>query len=311
MAVYLGFDTSNYTSSLAAFDSMSGQVISKKKLLKVREGERGLRQNEAVFQHTVNLPSLIDELFSEIRGKEISAISASVSPRGETGSYMPCFLVGSGMAQGLSSALNIPLCTTSHQTGHILAALYSADKLSLISESFIAFHVSGGTTEALLVSPDDENLIKTSIIAKTLDLNAGQVVDRVGLALGLSFPAGAELDRLAVKSQRDFRVKTALRGSDCCLSGLENLCLKMINEKEGKEDVSKFCIDYLSQTLEEMTFLLLEKYGQLPLLFSGGVMSNTIIKQRFTKQFGAFFASADLSSDNAVGTGIYGYLKEN
>lgn len=187
----LGIDTSNYTTSVAIYD---GENILKncKKLLPVKDGERGLRQSDAVFYHTNQLADVFDEAFDSFNGK-LDAIAVSSRPRDVEGSYMPCFTVGVNSARILAKALKVPLYTVSHQAGHITAALYSAKKLELMNEKFIAFHVSGGTTEALLVQKGTENPLDIEIIAKTLDLNAGQLVDRVGVMLGLHFPCGAEL----------------------------------------------------------------------------------------------------------------------
>ncbi|MDR1630925.1 MAG: peptidase M22 [Oscillospiraceae bacterium] len=310
MALFIGVDTSNYTTSVAAFDSESGQVVQKKRLLRVKEGERGLRQNEAVFQHTLALPELVRELFAELGDAPVAGVAASVKPRDEEGSYMPCFLVGSGAASMLASALRVPFYETTHQAGHILAALYSAGKTDLLQEPFLAFHVSGGTTEALLVSPGEERIVRTEIVARTLDLNAGQAVDRVGVAMGLGFPAGAQLDRLAAESNKKFSIKPVLKGSDCCLSGLENICQNKIDAGEAKTDIAKYCIDYLSETLGAMTDTLIDGFGSLPLVFSGGVTANSMIRKRFTERFGAFFAEPQFSADNAAGVALFAWLKD-
>ena len=173
--MFLGFDTSNYTTSVAFFDGK--EIFQKKKLLEVKAGERGLRQSDAVFQHTVNLPVLMKMLTEELDFKSIRSVGVSTRPRNIDGSYMPCFLVGESNAVCVSSVNKVPLYKTSHQVGHILAALYSIDRLDLIKKPFVAFHVSGGTTEALLVTPDDEEIIKAELIAESTDLKAGQAVE--------------------------------------------------------------------------------------------------------------------------------------
>ena len=157
-------------------------------------------QSDAVFQHTLNLPVLIEKI--GYSNESIKAVGVSTRPRSVDGSYMPCFLVGKCAATAVSRFIGADLYETSHQTGHVLAALYSIDRLDLINQKFIAFHVSGGTTEALLIEPDRENLIKISIVAQSLDLKAGQAIDRAGVMLGLDFPCGAELDRLSQQSEK-------------------------------------------------------------------------------------------------------------
>jgi len=305
--MYLGFDTSNYTTSVALFDGEN--CIQKKKLLAVKNGEKGLRQSDAVFQHTVNMPVLIDDI--KDNATDISAVGVSIKPRNIDGSYMPCFLVGSNTANAVSSFSKVPLYKTSHQVGHILAALYSVNKLHLVKEKFIAFHISGGTTEALLVEPDENEIIKADLIAQSTDLKAGQAVDRAGVLLGMKFPCGRELDALSQKSARDFKIKPSMNGCDCSLSGLENKVIKMKTENESDEDIAKFVFVYLSAVLDEMTRRLLNKYGNLPIVFAGGVTSNSLIRKNIEKKYNAYFADSEYSCDNAAGTAIYAYLKDN
>ncbi len=300
MAFVLGIDTSNYTTSVCLYDSEKKEIRQQKKLLPVKEQAIGLKQSDAVFHHTVQLPGLMEALAF---AGAVDAIGVSTRPRSVEGSYMPCFLVGEGAARSLSAVTQAPLFRFSHQDGHVMAALYSSGSLELLEGRFLAFHVSGGTTEALLVTPEG-NGFHCDCVAKTLDLNAGQVIDRVGVMLGLSFPAGRELDKLAGGCEREYRVKPAMKGMDCCLSGLQNQCEKRYREGEGKEAVAKYCLCYVAGALEQMTQGLLERYGPLPLLFAGGVMSNSYIRARFTERFRARFAAPDFSSDNAAGVAL-------
>ncbi len=304
--ITLGIDTSNYTTSVSLYD---GERIIKnsKKLLPVKGGARGLRQSDAVFHHTNQLANVFDDAIDGFDGR-IGAIAVSSRPRDVDGSYMPCFMVGVNAARLLSSVLSVPLYTVSHQAGHIAAALYSAGKLDLINSRFIAFHVSGGTTEALLVEKGSEYPFDISIIAKTLDLNAGQLVDRVGLMLGLHFPCGAELEKLALKYEGTLTARATLKGADCCLSGVENICARMLADGAASEKVAYACLMNIRQTLDSMCDVLTEKYGDLPLVFAGGVMSNSLIRKYFMAKYGAYFAEPAFSSDNAAGTAILASL---
>lgn len=302
--MYIGFDTSNYTTSVALFDGKN--VVNKKKLLTVKQGERGLRQSEAVFQHTVNMPELISELkFDE----KIDSVGVSTRPRNIDKSYMPCFLVGVNNAVSFSKSLGVDLYKTSHQIGHILSALYSVDRLDLINERFFAFHVSGGTTEALLVEPDENEIIKATVIAQSLDLKAGQAIDRTGVLLGLTFPCGKKLDEMSLKCEKEFRHRLSFKNLDCSLSGVENKVKNMVGNTNENE-IAKFVITYIADTIDKMTENIIDKYSNLPLVFAGGVMSNTIINERISKKYNAYFAKPELSCDNAVGIAIYAYLKD-
>ncbi len=302
---FLGIDTSNYTTSFAFYDGES--IVQNKKLLPVKEGERGIRQSDAVFHHTKAYPQLLKELLNKT-GNNIEAVGVSVTPTTENGSYMPCFLVGEGVATAVSSSLGVPVYKFSHQQGHIAAALYSSGKTELMKERFLAFHVSGGTTDLVLCQPDGV-FFKITPVASSSDLKAGQAVDRIGVKMGLSFPAGKELEKLALKSEKDYKNKIRLKDGFCSLSGLENKCLKMLSDGESKEDTAKILLSYIADAVSEMTSFALEKNGNIPVVFAGGVMSNTIIRKKVESRFNAFFAEPDFSCDNAAGVAILASLR--
>ncbi|MDD6826822.1 MAG: peptidase M22 [Oscillospiraceae bacterium] len=307
MSIFLGIDTSNYTTSVALFDSSTGIIKQQKKLLPVASGNLGLRQSDAVFHHTRQLPELMEKLLeSEMKP---SAIGVSVKPRLAEGSYMPCFLCGEGLARSISAVNNIPIYTTSHQIGHILAALYSSDRIDLTGKQFLAFHVSGGTTDCLICKPDADEIISISEAGTSLDLKAGQAVDRVGLMLGLDFPCGKQLEKLAEKSNEKFKIKPVIRGVDCSLSGVENKCRKMKEDGCSYEDTARFCLMYIYETIRAMTKAALDTYGPMPVVYAGGVMSNSIIREKIQNDFDAYFAHPDFSCDNAAGVALFAKLK--
>lgn len=309
MPLFLGLDTSNYTTSAALFDSDSGGVLSRKKLLSVKSGEAGLRQSDAVFQHTKQLPEMVTKLFADYDGKDkICAVGASFRPRNIEGSYMPCFLCGEGLGDSIGAVSGIPVYKTSHQIGHILAALYSADRLSMINSSFIAFHVSGGTTDCLYCEPDENELIKVTETASSLDLKAGQLIDRTGLMLGLDFPCGPALEKLAERSDKSIKAKAVMRNGSCCLSGFENKAQAMLAGGETPENTARFILNAVYSSVSEMTAYAYEKYGKLPVIFAGGVMSNGYIKELLRKRFDdVYFSAPEFSCDNAAGIALYAY----
>ena len=306
--ISLGIDTSNYTTSCALFDSEKNLIIQKKKLLPVKAGEKGLRQSDAVFHHTQQLYPLIEELMREYPCS-VDAIGVSEKPRDAEGSYMPCFTVGINTAHAISSIISKPVYGFSHQSGHIMAALWSCGKLDLINENFIAFHVSGGTTEALYISPDNDRIFKAEIIGKTLDLNCGQAIDRAGVMLGMHFPCGKELEKSAILSKEDYNPKVCVKDGNCSLSGLENLCKKMINDNEKPENVAAFCIQFIAKTIEKMALHATKTVGNLPMVFAGGVMSDKIIRNYLENKFNAYFAEPEFSCDNAAGTALLAYYR--
>lgn len=302
MSDFLGIDTSNYTTSAAVYNPEKGTVIQKKMLLPVKHGQCGLRQSDTVFHHTRQLSTVLKDLLENHRS--FSGIGVSEKPRNAEGSYMPCFLAGKNAAEIIAYSSGAEIFYTSHQLGHIAAALYSCGKLSLMNERFIAFHVSGGTTDILLCTPDEKEIIRAENIGGSADLKAGQVIDRTGVMLGLDFPCGKELESLAEKSETHYRIKTSVKGTRCCLSGVENQCRDMMNAGESKCDIANFCISSVYAAIRELTWAVLEKYGNLPLIYSGGVMSNKMIAENISREFGGNFAKPEFSCDNAVGTAI-------
>lgn len=310
MGLYIGFDTSNYTTSVSVFNSDDNTVNNCKKLLPVGEGEKGLMQSKALFEHIRQLPEVMEAAFSPFSETNISAVGVSDKPRNIKGSYMPVFLAGVNAATAAALSNNVSLYKTSHQVGHILSALYSSDRLDLVNRQFIAFHISGGTTEALLVTPDKEEIIKCEKKAYSLDLKAGQAIDRVGVMLGLKFPAGAELDKLSKKGVSPIKPKPVIKGVNCSISGVENKAEKLFKDGEKKESIARFTIEFILNTVLQMTLKLKEIYGDIPFVYSGGVMSNSLIREELSK-LGGIFCEPQFSSDNAVGIAIYAYLKEN
>ena len=208
---WVGIDTSNYTTSVSLAvrePDAPGRlrVVSNRKApLPVAPGARGLRQSDALFAHTRNLPELMRLLRADMEagGWCPAAVGVSARPRDAADSYMPCFLAGVAAAEAFAAGAGVPLYRFSHQSGHIMAALYSSGSLlcdrsagELPDGDFLAFHVSGGTTEAVLAHPVPGGF-SVEIVGYGADLHAGQVIDRVGVLLGLPFPCGPALEALA------------------------------------------------------------------------------------------------------------------
>ncbi len=303
---YIGFDTSNYTTSCAVCDA-DGVVFANLKIpLDVAAGQRGLRQSEAVFSHVRNMPTLMARLSDAICGYTPIAVGVSVTPRDAEDSYMPCFLVGKSAAYAFAANGGLPVCEVSHQSGHIMAALYSAKKESLLYEDkpYLAFHVSGGTTEALLVRPKPGKL-DACLVGGTSDINAGQAIDRVGVYMGLSFPCGRELEALAhLYEGKLVGHAVCVRDGVCSLSGVENIAKKIYDSTGDKSHAAAFVFDFIGATLHRMCAQLMDKYGRMPVIFAGGVMSNKIMRASLGADFEAYFAEPEFSADNAAGVAL-------
>jgi len=296
----IGFDTSNYTTSIAYFNGVNG--INESKLLPVGEGCLGLRQSDAVFQHIKSLPELSGRLFSNLDFEGINAVGVSTQPRAVEGSYMPCFMVGYSHAKTLADALHVPLITCSHQQGHIAAAAWSAGRMDLLDQDHLAWHLSGGTTELLLVKPTGKNVTCQRIGGST-DISAGQLIDRTGQLLQLPFPSGKYLDELSrnAKAQDVFRVKCNV--SDFSLSGVQNKVQSYFANNSDPCECAAYALRCVSGAIYTATVNALASYPGLPVIFSGGVASNTLLRSELMRLSG-IFAEPRFSTDNAMGVAI-------
>lgn len=302
--LYLGIDTSNYTTS-AALVTASGEIVANvKEPLPVAEGARGLRQSDALFAHVKNMPSVMERINALRADGEVVAVGVSTRPRNLEGSYMPCFLAGEASATAVSAAVGIPLYRFSHQCGHMMAALRSSGRYDLLTRPFAAYHISGGTTELMLVSLDGDGF-SAEHIGGTRDLNAGQVIDRIGVLLGLRFPCGPALEELALQNTEKIpRRRIAREGCFVNLSGLENMAADLYRKTGDSRLVAAFVFECLGNAIADMTAACLEEHGEMPVLFAGGVMSNGILKKRLASCCDAAFSEPALSADNAVGIAL-------
>ena len=302
---FVGFDTSNYTTS-ASVCTADGEIIANIKApLPVKEGECGLRQSDAVFAHVKNLPEVTRNLREAIRGYRVLAVGCSTRPRDLEDSYMPCFLAGRAAAETFAAALDIPVIETAHQDGHIMAAAYSSGAMEkLLKEPFCAFHVSGGTTEVLHVTPREDGF-SVSLIGGTQDLNAGQAIDRVGVMMGLRFPCGREMEGLADTWKGKIpTARICVRDGYCNLSGLQNLSEKIWRETKDKALVSAYVFSFVGKTLQKMTDAIDQRYGNIPVVYAGGVMSNRGLQAMLAKRPNTYFAEPQFSADNAAGVSL-------
>ena len=293
----VGFDTSNYTTSIAYFTGVDGVNCSQ--LLPVKPGELGLRQSDAVFHHTKSLPELSGRLFSRVQG-DIEAVGVSTRPRAVEGSYMPCFMVGYSHAKMLSDAYRVPLFEVSHQQGHVAASLWSAGRLDLMDKPHLAWHLSGGTTEFLLVEPEGKN-VKCSRIGGTTDISAGQLIDRTGVMLGLPFPAGKHLDALSGEAQGREVFKVKCPEMEFSLSGVQNKVQQF--HKGDNAETAAYALRCVAFAVRKATENALKAYPGLEVVFSGGVASNSMLRQ-LTADLHPIYCAPQYSTDNAMGVAV-------
>ena len=299
----IGFDTSNYTTSIAYFDGADGVNCSK--LLPVKAGELGLRQSDAVFHHTKSLPELSGRLFSNVGMDEITAIGVSTRPRAVEGSYMPCFMVGYSHAKLLAEAFGVPLVECSHQQGHVAASLWSAGRLDLMDTPHLAWHLSGGTTELLLVEPDGRN-VKCTRIGGTTDISAGQLIDRTGQLLGLPFPAGKHVDALSKEASNGDLFKVKCPEMEFSLSGVQNKVNAYYERWQSAAETAAYALRCVCQAVFAATKNAMQVYTGLPVVFSGGVASNAMLREKIAP-LDPVFAKPEFSTDNAMGVAVLAY----
>jgi len=301
----LGFDTSCYTTS-AALAGGGRVVASERKLLNVENGQRGLRQSDGVFQHTQALPGIMERLMAQVEDVKIDAVCASARPRDAEDSYMPVFTVGEGAARTVAAALNVPFFATSHQQGHVRAAMVDA---GLKEGPFVAMHLSGGTTETLFV--DEKRHIE--LVGGSSDLHAGQFVDRVGVKLGLSFPAGPHMEALAVKGTAQGAFALSHRDGKCSFSGAEAEALRMIERGARPEDVAAEVYSFLARSIAWLLSDAVKRTGAKQALLAGGVASSLLLRtllparlRRLNCNCRVHWARPELSGDNACGVALIG-----
>ena len=299
----LGLDTSNYTTSCAVFDGEGG--VNRGHILDVRPGELGLRQSDALFQHVKRLPELLGALAEEISLEALGAVGASTRPRAVEGSYMPCFLAGASQGQSLAHVLGVPFYAFSHQQGHLAAAAWSAGRMDLLDRPFLAWHLSGGTTELLRAEPEGDGVaVRAEILGGTTDISAGQLIDRTGVLLGLQFPAGKALDALSGEADATLKYRVKRDGLRFSLSGMENQVKKLLADGEKPANIARFTIETVTDVILRTTRAAQEAHPGLPVLCSGGVASNRRLREALEEGCGAVFAQPQYATDNAMGTAI-------
>ncbi|MBR2054736.1 MAG: O-sialoglycoprotein endopeptidase [Clostridia bacterium] len=304
----LGLDTSNYTTS-AALCSSCGEILQSRRLLPVKTGERGLRQSEAVFAHVRQLAEQVESVM-KAASEPLSCVCASVSPRDGEDSYMPVFNVGEMAGRVIAAAHHVPFFTTTHQRGHIRAAKVDS---GLTAGKFLALHLSGGTTDVLFMDGEILTPLGTS-----MDLHAGQLVDRVGVALGLPFPSGPHLEKLARQGNAKALVPVSMdeKSLQCHLSGAEAQLMRMIQKEENQNDIAAEVYSILCRTVLRLLKAAADQTGTNEILLAGGVMSSALLREMLLErnekrrlQLHLHFGRPEYSGDNAVGVALIGLEK--
>lgn len=307
MNVILGIDTSCYTTSAALVSTDGEFIASSRRLLTVAEGERGLQQSQGLFQHVKNLPDMIERVMAESSSAKIVAVCASTRPRPVEDSYMPVFRAGESQARAAAAMLCVPFYAVSHQEGHVRAALVDSG----IDEKkpFLALHLSGGTTELLLCDSG-----RLTLLGGSLDLHAGQLIDRTGVRMHTGFPAGPVLEKMAMQGKAEGLIGVSVKGVNCNLAGAENKTARWIEQGNmSHEQVAAEVFDFIARTIERMIEAACQMTNTKQALLAGGVASSTLLRdmldQRVRKRrldCRLCYAKPELSGDNAVGVALLG-----
>ncbi len=304
-AQYIGIDTSCYTTSAACAEN--GSIVSDRRtMLRVASGERGLRQSDGVFQHVRNLAEIMPALMADAERTRIKAVAVSTRPRPEQDSYMPVFLAGKTAAITLANALDVRLIELSHQQGHVRAALYGNEQL--MGRRFLGMHISGGTTEIFTVGTN----LEIGLIGGCADLHAGQLVDRVGVSLGMDFPSGKHMEALASEKSGEPAVRLPIwvRGTQCSFSGTESAAQRLIEHGTDGADIAYAVYDAMARTFHKLIVNAADESGLDCVLIAGGVASSGLLRKMLRERMAkrghvdVRFGEPRLSSDNAVGIAL-------
>lgn len=299
MKCYLGIDTSCYVTSVAVVAEDETILFHGRTPLHVELGGRGLRQQEAVFAHIQNLPALVEQAFQKAEPHTLAAVGVSAFPRDVPGSYMPVFLAGETVAKSIAAALHIPVYPFSHQQGHLRAGQVEGR----LQVPYLAVHLSGGTTEILAINED------IMLLGGTLDISAGQLIDRAGVAMGMHFPAGRELEALAWDAKEAAPFSVTTKGCDMHFSGAETQFLRMLPSAQNRADMALGLFQCVGKTLGRACGVAMQQTHIQTLLVVGGVAVNHFVQEALCSELHkhipdgqVYFAPPAYAGDNAVGT---------
>lgn len=307
----LAFDTSNYTTSVCLVSK--GTLVGEwRTLVKVKQGDQGIRQSDAFFQHTQVLQQWVDQVLKQY-GTSLEGVCVATRPRPVEGSYMPVFNAGRLVGTAIANALGIPLYETSHQEGHLYAAIHTGQcKAGVLSAApFLFFHMSGGTTELHAVTWRDGQA-KMTLVAETADISFGQLIDRIGVAAGLSFPCGAQMDELARPGTLKHKLPSFKAGATFNLSGYENYFKGLLKQNpDHPEWVYDSVFNGLHLWLSKIVLWAVAQTGLNTVVLAGGVAASRHIAKGLLanqKLRGIDFQFCDpkYASDNAFGVALIG-----
>jgi N6-L-threonylcarbamoyladenine synthase len=286
----------------------------------VHERYGGVVPELASRAHQQNIIPVVHDALKQagVLKEEISAVAFTRGP-GLLGSL----LVGTSFAKGFSSALNIPMIEVNHLQAHVLAHFIKEDKDDLNQPAFpfLCLLVSGGNSQIILV----KNYDNMEIIGKTIDDAAGEAFDKCAKVMGLGYPGGPVVDRLAKMGNSDKYIfnKPRLEGYDYSFSGLKTSFLYFLRDelKQDSDFIEKNKNDLCASLQKTIVDILMDKLlkasedlGIKEVAVAGGVSANSSLRSAFEEysfKYGwrIHIPKFAYTTDNAAMVAISGYYK--
>ena len=284
----------------------------------VHENYGGVVPELASRAHQQNIVPVVDQALNDagIEKEELSAIAFTKGP-----GLMGSLLVGISFAKSLAYGLSIPLIEVNHMQAHILAHFIEKEGYDKPKFPFIAMTISGGHTQ--IVKVDD--YFKMEILGETIDDAVGEAFDKSGKILGLGYPAGPKIDKLAQKGnpKRFNFTKPKVEGLNFSFSGLKTAILYFIrnetkkNENFINQNINDICasIQYtIIGILLDKLKKAVEQTGIKRIAIGGGVSANSGIRKKLKKtekihEWKVYIPAFEFTTDNAAMIAIVGYLK--
>ncbi|MEZ4103366.1 MAG: tRNA (adenosine(37)-N6)-threonylcarbamoyltransferase complex transferase subunit TsaD [Candidatus Paceibacterota bacterium] len=271
---------------------------------------------ESILEREKEMAENLFDILSKIKKPEIDFIAVTTGPGLE-----PALWVGITFAKALAKAWNLPLVPVNHMEGHILSVLLKSKENESIDTSKIKFPllsllISGGHTEIILVS----NWMEYQKIGQTVDDAVGEAFDKVARILGLPYPGGPEISRLAKEGKENKKIKLPrpmLRTEDYdfSFSGLKTAVLYLVRDigelsEQDNKDIAKEFQTAVGDVFVHKIKKAIEKYGVSQIIVAGGVAANEYLRERFKNELNIeiFLPEKDLSTDNAIMIGMAGYF---
>ena len=177
--------------------------------------------------------------------------------------------------------------------------------MELMDQPHLAWHLSGGTTELLLVEPEGRNVTCTKI-GGTTDISAGQLIDRTGQLLNQPFPAGKHIDALSREAKNKDLFKVKCPGMEFSLSGVQNKVNAYFESCQDAVETAGYVLRCVCHAVFTATKNAKQAYPGLPVVFSGGVASNAMLREKIAP-LDPVFAKPEFSTDNAMGVAVLAF----